>query len=262
MSTGETGQEDPSRIVEPGRSTDSEIAFRFGLEKYFESSVGSNVEKLQNFTKYVPRQDLAIFLAKYEIFKKVLHVHGSIIECGVYLGGGLMTFAQLSAILEPVNHQRKIVGFDTFSGFRPLAKQDETGISQHSREGGFYVDSHVLEDLQNCVDLYDSNRFIGHIPKVSLVKGDIKETVPEYLKENPHTIVSLLYLDADVFEPTRVALEHFIPRMPKGAIIAFDELNHDGWPGESIALLETLGATGLRIRRFPFEATMSYAAID
>lgn len=45
-------------------------------------------DKLNNFEKYVPRQALARFLARYEIFKMIKHTKGSIIECGVHYGGG------------------------------------------------------------------------------------------------------------------------------------------------------------------------------
>ena len=54
-----------------------------------------------------------------------------------------------------------------------------------------------------------------HIPKIELVKGDVRKTIPKYIKDNPHLIVSLLYLDLDLYEPTRAALRNFIPRMPK-----------------------------------------------
>lgn len=253
-------ESDPARVQEPRTSTKAEVEYRSNLESYFRHSIGTDVEKLQNFTKYVPRQTLTTFLSKYEIFKRVLEVQGSIIECGVYLGGGLMTFAQLSAILEPVNHQRKIVGFDTFSGFTDLSEQDERGKSAHSREGGLAVDSY--EDLKRCIDLYDSNRSIGHIPKVSPVKGDIRTTLPQYLEDNPHTVVSLLYLDLDVFEPTKIAIELLVPRMPKGAVLAFDELNSDYWPGETLAVLETIGIRNLRIQRSPFDSFISFAVIE
>lgn len=256
------GKKDPSRVQEPRTSTEGDIEYRIDLETYFESSIGSNVEKLQNFTKYVPRQILTRFISKYEIFKKVLNIQGSVIECGVYLGGGLMTFAQLSAILEPVNHQRKIIGFDTFSGFTDLSKEDEKGESAHARKGGFTADKRAYEDLKRCIELYDSNRFISHIPKVFLVKGDIRETLPKYLEDNPHTVVSLLYLDMDLFQPTRVAIEHLVPRMPKGAIVAFDELNANNWPGETLAVLETIGIKNLCIQRFPFESFISFAVIE
>lgn len=255
-------RQDLSRIQEPGKSTSGELEYQTNLQAYFKDSVGTDIEKLQNFTKYVPRQSISYFLAKYELFKKILHVQGSIIECGVYLGGGLMTFAQLSAIFEPVNHQRKIIGFDTFAGFATLSDQDQKGTSAHSTPGGLSVGAGVVEDLERCIELYDSNRFIGHIPKASVVKGDIKETIPQYIEDNPHTVVSLLYLDVDVFEPTKVAIEYFVPRMPKGAIIAFDELNSERWPGETLAALETIGLRNLRIERFSFDPFLSFAAIE
>jgi hypothetical protein len=255
-------RDEVARIHEPGKSTDSEVEYRVGLESYFDNSVGSKVEKLQSFAKFVPRQNLTNFISKYEIFKQILPVQGSIIECGVYLGGGLMTFAQLSAIMEPVNLQRRIIGFDTFSGFPSVAPEDGEGLSSHAKVGGFSVNGDVHADLLECIKLYDSNRFIGHYPKVSLVKGDIMETMPKFIEENPHTVVSLLYLDLDIFEPTKVAIETLLPRMPKGAILAFDELNSERWPGETLAVLETVGISNLRIQRPPFDSLMSYAVIE
>jgi len=252
--------EDPSRIQEPSTTTEKEMEFRVHLQDYFRNGAGSDLEKLQNFAKYVPRQTITRFISKYELFKKILNVQGSIIECGVYLGGGLMTFAQLSAILEPVNHQRKIIGFDTFSGFADLSKEDEKGQSIHSKKGGFDVDSY--DDLKKCIELYDSNRFIGHIPKISLVKGDAKQSIPKYIEDNPHSVVSLLYLDFDVFEPTKIALEYLVPRMPKGAIIAFDELNAQLWPGETLAVLKSIGIRNLRIQRFPWDTVISFAVLE
>ena len=82
-----------SRFKEKQYNTKKDYEYLEGLEKYFEKSIGTNVEKLQNFAKYVPRQNLTTFLTRYEIFKKILDVPGSIIECGVLFGGGLMTFA-------------------------------------------------------------------------------------------------------------------------------------------------------------------------
>jgi len=251
---------DPSQIHEVRMGTEKEREYRMALEEYIKESKGSNVEKMQNFSKYVPRQLLTRFISKYELFKKVLNVQGSIMECGVFLGGGLMTWAQLSSILEPVNHQRKIIGFDTFSGFEELSKEDEKGISEFSHKGGLAVDSY--EDLKKGIKIYDQNRFISHIDKVKLVKGDVFHTIPKFLEDNQHTVVSLLYLDFDVFMPTKVAIENFLPRMPKGAIIAFDELNVDGWPGEVMAVMKTIGINNLRIQRFPFDSLLSYAVIE
>ena len=59
--------------------------------------------------------------------------------------------------------------------------------------------------------------------------------------------MSLLYLDMDIYEPTKVALEQFLPRIPKGGIVVFDELNSRNWPGETQAVLDGVGISKLRI---------------
>ena len=255
------GKKDPHRFSDPKITSKVDTEYRIALEEYFPRSIGSYTEKLLNFPKYVPRPAIMRFLCKYEIFKHILNVHGSIIECGVLFGGGLMTWAQLSTILEPINHQRKIIGFDTFSGFTSVVEEDKTArASEHAKAGGLALDS--FQDLKDCIQLYDMNRPLNHIEKVKIVKGDIKETVPKFIQENPHTVVSLLYLDVDVFEPTLVALEHFMPRIPRGGIIAFDELNAEGFPGETTAVLQKLGINNLRIQRPTFGTQISYAVVE
>jgi hypothetical protein len=253
-------KQDPSRFKEPKIQTAEESDFRHTLADYFDRSVGSTTERLENFAKYVPRQVLAPFLSRYEMFKRVLSVQGSVVECGVLFGGGLMAWAQLSAILEPMNHQRRIIGFDTFGGFVGISEEDEKGTSSFLNKGDYAVDSY--DDLKEGIGLYDANRFLRHIPKVELVKGDICQTLPQYLEAHPQLVVSLLYVDLDLFEPTKAALEHLVPRMPKGAIIAFDQLNSTAWPGETTAVMQTLGIRNLRIERVPFETARCFAVLD
>lgn len=91
---------------------------------------------------------------------------------------------------------------------------------------------------------------------------NVKKTIPKYIKDNPHLIVSLLYLDLDLYEPTKIALHNFMPRMPKGSIMVFDEINVDQWPGETLAVLDEIGISNLRIKRFEFAPLISYAVIE
>lgn len=98
--------------------------------------------KIENFPKYVRRQNLTRFVALYEIFKRVLNVKGSIVECGVNEGFGVMTWAKLSAILEPVNLTRRIYGFDSFAGFPEVTDKDRSGSSSHVAAGDLYADSY------------------------------------------------------------------------------------------------------------------------
>jgi hypothetical protein len=247
-------------MLDPRRQTDQDRAFDTGMEAYFARSLGNNVDKLRNFSKFVPRQALSTFLAKHVLFQHVLGVHGHIIECGVFLGGGLMTWAQLSAIYEPVNHLRQIIGFDTFAGFPGMHDKDAGDKLDYSKPGGLAVLG--LDDLRECARLYDLNRPVGHIPRIDFAVGDARKTIPEYLEKNPHLVVAMLYLDFDLYEPTKVAIETFLPRMPRGAVLAFDELNQAAWPGETLAVLESVGLHKLRIQRFPIAPQLSYAILE
>lgn len=241
-----------------------DLQSRTALENYFNSSPGSATEKLENFAKYVPRQNLARFLARYELFRRIKEIQGSIVECGVLFGGGLFSFAKLSAILEPYNFQRRIIGFDTFTGFPAIHAADLKGKSErksgHLKKHGFAAEG-AYEDILRAIELFDVSRFLNHFPKVAVIKGNFAETAPQYLTDHPHLVVSCLYLDFDIYEPTKLALELFLPRMPKGAVIAFDELNEEAFPGETLAVLETLDLKSLRIRRFEFEPRISYGII-
>ena len=44
-------------------------------------------------------------------------------------------------------------------------------------------------------------------------------------------------------------------------MIVFDELNDETFPGETVAVVQTLDLSELRVRRFAFEPRISYAVI-
>lgn len=228
---------------------------------YFERSSLPTELKLANFPKYVRRQDISRFLAKNELFKLQIDLPGVIVECGCYAGGGLLTYSQLSSIYEPYNHQRRIVGFDTFSGFPSTSEMDRSTDSNWAK-GDLHVDDGIVSEISKAIELNDGNRALQHIPKTKLIVGDAIETIPKFIAENPHVVVSMLYLDFDLYAPTKAALEAFVSRMPRGAVLAFDELNAESFPGETIALFETIGIKSLALRKTIFDPYISYAVID
>lgn len=246
--------------VEGNLRTDAEQKEAKLNRQCFDRNPLSWEKKMEQFPKYVRRQNLTRFLALYEIFKKTLPVKGSVVECGVFQGFGTMTWAKLSAILEPVNLMRKIYGFDSFSGFPSVSEMDRgSGDSQFTQAGQLFADSR--EEITELSKINDSTRFLGHVPKVTLIKGDATQTIPEFVEKNPHLVVSLLFLDFDLYDPTKTALEYFVPRMPKGAIIAFDELDNPLWPGETRAMLEYFRERPLKIERLEFDPYIGFAVL-
>lgn len=215
--------------------------------------------KLENFPKYVPRQRLSRFLARYELFKMQLGIKGSIVECGVQHGGGLLAWAKLSEALEPYAIHRRVYGFDTFEGFPAIHNHDQRGhLTQNHKEGGFHPGYDVYAELQEVVEEFDNERYLRQYQKVFLVKGDARQTIPQFVADNPYLLISLLFLDFDLYEPTKVALETFLPRMGKGSLLVFDEINNAWWPGATQALLDTVNLRGCQINRFTMDPNIAY----
>ncbi len=226
-------------------------------DSVFDQSRCPTDKKLANFQKYVRRQNIARFLVQHEIFKRILRIKGSVVECGVHHGGGVMAWAKLSSTLEPYNYHRRVIGFDTFEGFPGVNSLDEKGAAS-ARTGMFREDYDTYQELKQCVAEYDANRFINQIPKIELIKGDANATIPQYVDANRHLLVALLYLDFDIYEPTVTALKHFLPLMPKGAVVAFDEAANWDWPGETVALLESFDLNRFKLQCFEYEPNISF----
>ena len=96
------------------------------------------------------------------------------------------------------------------------------------------------------------------IKKNKVIKGDAVETLARYLKDNPQTIVSLAYFDFDIYDPTKKCLEMIKPYITKGSILGFDELNDEDSPGETIALMESVGLNNIELKRHRYASRVSY----
>ena len=192
-------------------------------------------------------------LSRMELFKMVQDVPGAIVECGVYKGNSLMLYMHLSMILEPYAINRSIIGFDTFQGFASIDKENDP---QDINDTMFSdTDDSILQEM---IDANDLVRPVNRIPRCEIVKGDILETVPAFVKTRPDLVVAMLILDTDLYASTKVALEAFLPYMPKGAIVVLDEVAYRNFPGETAALRDVLDLNKIELKRLPFDSTVGY----
>lgn len=247
--------------IESSRNTADQLSFYDAFNEFLENSPLPLLDKMRAPSVYTTRQVITRFIERYELYKLVEEVPGNILECGVGSGYGLMSFAHLCTIFEPYHYVRRLIGFDTFEGFPGFSEQDfgTKTKAKHMQEGGLKFDTYEI--LQQAISLYDRNRALGHIEKIELHKGDISDTFPRYLQDDPSAVIAMLYLDMDLYKPTKDTIELAIERMPKGAVIVFDELNHTDYPGETIALMDTLKVCNLRLKRFRFSPMLGYAVI-
>lgn len=217
-------------------------------------------ELLPNLGLFLSSKNLSRLLFFYEIYQKILNTHGVIMEFGVRWGQNLSVLSALRGIFEPFNRHRKIIGFDTFEGFIGMSEVD--GEKCKTVDGSFSVSEGYTDYLGQILEIQEALNPISHLKKFELEKGDASETITDYLKRHPETLVSLAIFDFDIYQPTKAALEAIAPHLFKGSVLVFDELCDDIFPGETVALRETLGVRNLRIQRMPMTARVSYAVIE
>lgn len=198
-------------------------------------------------TIFLKRQSLSRLLYLDHLYKKIVDVPGVICEFGVHWGATLVQLINLRGIYEPFNYSRTIYGFDTFEGFPDIHENDGSEVEI----GDYSVQPWHFEKLKQIIEIQESFSPISHIEKTKLIKGDATLTIDTWLEENPSAIISAVFFDMDIYKPTKVVLQKILPRLTKGSLIVFDELNCPNFPGETIALQEILGIDNIRLKRDP-----------
>lgn len=239
-------------------STQEEIGRKNSMADRVRNSPILDSELMDNLGVYVTRQNLSRMLFIQEIYQQILPVHGVIMEFGVRWGQNLSLFSNLRGIHEPFNYNRRIVGFDTFAGFPSVSAEDGDRVAV----GDYAVTGDYMDHLQQVLDYHQANAPIPHKKKFELVQGDATQTLPEFLKRQPETIVALAYFDFDIYAPTKSCLEALLPHCTRGTVLAFDELNCPEFPGETTAVKEVLGLGKYALRRSPHSPLTSYLVID
>lgn len=224
------------------------------LDAHFEKFGINNREIWRNFQIYTRRVFLKKFLAHYEFFQMVKDLPGDIVELGVFRGASLFSWANFMEIRNMGDRHKRVIGFDNFAGFGEMdAKDGAAKPDQHKAEGGF-SSAGFYEQLKDAIAIYDADRFIPYKARIVLVEGDIEESVPRWVTENPGHRISLLHCDVDLYRPTKVALEQLWPLVVPGGVVLFDEYGIPPWEGESRAVDEFFADKGVKLRRLDWSS--------
>jgi hypothetical protein len=204
------------------------------------------------------RQTLNRVLFYDRIYREILDVPGVICEFGVQWGATSAQLINLRGVYEPYNYSRHLFSFDTFEGFTSIDPKDG-GLSN---TGDYAVSKSHENVLNEILDIHEAFSPITHIRKFTLIKGDASEKIDQWLAENPHAIISLAIFDMDVYKPTKEVLQKILPRLVKGSVLLFDELNCPNFPGETLALDEVLGLNNIRLHKSPLQPFSSWMKFE
>lgn len=194
----------------------------------FAADIGiSNLyEVIDHFGLYAGFETLGAKFFTYELLKKTLDVPGDIVEFGCWNGANLLFLAKALYLHSP-NTVKKVIGFDNFSGL-PEPKPVDGDYAAEVR-GKYTGDEKIL---RMAIDLFNLSG------KVRLVVGDAIQTIPEYRRNHPEAMISFAFLDFDLYEPTKAALELLDEALSPGGVVVLDQAGTDQWPGETVAWLE------------------------
>lgn len=249
-----------SLIGHESRASAAERAAHVELQAAYRESPIPGPEILDQLGVFQSHIHLARTLWLSHLYNQILTTPGAICMFGVRWGQDMVTLGNLRALREPYNHLRRTIGFDTFAGFPGVSTED--GTAGYAAAGNYSVSPNYERELERVLAAHEATQPIPQIRKFELVKGDVTESLPRYLDENPALVVALCYLDFDIFEPSRFVLERLAPHLTKGSVIAFDQFAHPNWPGETLACQKTLTLRGIRLRRVPFAPNQAYAIVD
>ena len=167
-------------------------------------------------------------------------VEGDFVECGVWRGGNLILFQKL---IEYFSIKNKIIyGYDTFDG---MTAPSEFDIYYNKKTAKYLMDKeNKNENLEHTIHAICSlNQVKKNIMSVSknncikLIQGDVKKTLK--IKKNLPKKISILRLDTDFYESTKIELEILFPRIQSGGVLIIDDYGE--WQGARKAVDEYFG---------------------
>ena len=159
----------------------------------------------------------------WALAEAVAYVHargipGDIVECGVWKGGACLLAAEILH-REETSEERRIWLYDTFEGMPRPGEEDFIAASgqpltERDPEGWWAAG---MEEVRSTLSLsrLRKERFV-FVP--GRVEDTLKETVPER--------ISVLRLDTDWYESTKMELEVLFPRLSEGGILIIDDYGH------------------------------------
>jgi len=194
----------------------------------------------------------------FEFIKKYHdEIDGDIVEAGVFRGKSLLAIALM---LKEIGSEKKIYGFDSFSGFPPIYHENDEFkkfkvlMNKNRISRSHYKDAvrskeireMILDDSANAESLSSSLdfsstskniienklKYLG-LDNVFLVDGEFSKTMNKSFLRDKKIMCALM--DCDLYESYKTAFSFIWPKLSRNGIIYLDEYYSLKFPGARIA---------------------------
>jgi hypothetical protein len=168
---------------------------------------------------------------------------GAFVECGIWKGGNAIVAKKVA---DSRGDLREFFLYDTFSGHLPPGSKD-VSLEDGSSASEKYESIVKASGSWAAVSVQEVKKYFGNLnvstENVRFIEGDMMSTLRDP-KLVPASI-SVLRLDTDWYEPTKLQLEELWPKLEIGGVLLLDDYGH--WAGSKAAVDEYFAANGINV---------------
>ena len=190
---------------------------------FWKNNIPEIDQENRDLIEFIGDYSLTPLIRRWTLIKSLHYINknkmiGDIVECGIWRGGNLFLAKKIQD--KYYNEiQRKFYGFDTFEGMTQPSVHDGEKINkiyQSFKDKNEPWTKASLDDVKNS-----SKKLFSDINQFNFIKGKVEETLLD--KKNLPNKISLLRLDTDLYESTKIELEILYPLLVEKGILIIDD---------------------------------------
>jgi hypothetical protein len=177
----------------------------------------------KNLIEMVGHHTMTPLVRRWNLIKAIHYINkkkleGDIVESGIWRGGNLF----LSKKVQDKYYsqiKRKFYGYDTFEGMPKPSHHDELRMSNLYENFKKENKDWAKASIEDVVD--SAKFFFKDINDFNFIKGKVEQTLIE--KKNLPSKISLLRLDTDWYESTKIELNVLYPLLVDNGVLIIDD---------------------------------------
>ena len=192
-------------------------------EDFWKNNIPEIDEENKNLIEFIGEYSLTPLIRRWTLIKSLHYINkkkviGDIVECGIWRGGNLFLAKKIQDKYYK-EIKRKLYGFDTFEGMPEPSTHDGVKVNeiyQNFKNKNEPWTKASLDDVKNF-----SKKLFSDIDEFNFVKGKVEDTLKD--KKNLPDKISLLRLDTDLYESTKIELNILYPLLVEKGILIIDD---------------------------------------
>lgn len=190
---------------------------------FWKNNIPEIDEENKNLIEFISEYSLTPLIRRWTLIKSLHYINkkkviGDIVECGIWRGGNLFLAKKIQDKYYK-EIKRKLYGFDTFEGMPEPSIHDGVKVNktyQNFKNKNEPWTKASLDDVKNF-----SKKLFSDIDEFNFIKGKVEDTLKD--NKNLPNKISLLRLDTDLYESTKVELNILYPLLVEKGILIIDD---------------------------------------